>query len=157
MGILANSASVTMTSSASDDVASGFVTGESIALTTNPTGTSYEWTLGRPEGSTTRARLVGDTSAPSVTFTPDAGGIYVITCTVDGSIAYVLRVSAERLALSGSLSAQRFMPVGDAAVPTPALGATVFYSRDSDALAVKLASGEVRLLALQEPEEEEEP
>lgn len=58
MGILANSASVTMASSSSDDVASGFVTGESIALTTNPTGTSYEWTLGRPEGSTTRARLV---------------------------------------------------------------------------------------------------
>jgi len=142
MGILANSASVTMTSSSSDAVSTGYVTGEQITLSVNPTGTSYTWGASVPAGSAPgRSRLLG-TSDPSPTFVPDVAGTYLITCLVD-STSYVLRATVAALSVSDSTQVIRLSPVGDTTVPPPAAGVSLYFSSDANALVTKAPDGTV--------------
>jgi len=138
---VAASASVLAAATAVDKNASGFITGEQIVLSTTPTGSAYSWGLSKQSGATARSDL-DDGSAATPVFTPDVAGVYNITVDVDGT-EYTLRLTVTQLAQSTPLEAVRFSPVADSAVPTPALGAALYYSSDQDALVTKLADGSV--------------
>lgn len=147
-GILANAASSpTMASgdTAADKAWAGFVTGEEVALSTVPTGTSHVWALARPAGSAARVDINDpETAAPR--FSPDVAGLYTITCVVDGTTTYVLRITVTRVALVSVADAHRLSPILDAQVPAPALGGTIFYSATQDALAMKLPDDSVHTI-----------
>lgn len=143
MGILANSASATMVSSGADASASGYLTSERIVLTTNPTGTNYVWASSAPSNSSlARSSLSGETGS-SVTFTPDVAGYYTITCTVDGVTSYVLRISVTATGVSQLVECIRFSPKTDASVPVPAVGMTLYFSSDQDAMVFKDPAGDI--------------
>jgi hypothetical protein len=143
MGILANSASVTMTSSSSDDTKAGYVVNEQVGLSTTPAGTTYSWGLAKPSGATSRSDLSGSTDA-APKFVPDAAGTWTVSCTVDGSTAYVLRVTVAAVTVTSVALAHRFPPVSDNSVPTPATGLTLYCSSDaSNLLRTKGTSGAV--------------
>ena len=147
-GILANSASETMVAgdTAADNSRSGYVVGEQITLSTTPVGTTYSWGLAKPGGATSRSDL-SDTNTASPTFVPDYAGTWTITCVVDGSTTYVLRVTATAIAITSVANAHRFSPTTNNSVPSPALGLTLFCSSDaSNLLRVKNASGAVLAL-----------
>lgn len=143
-GILANSASVTMTSgdTALDNTKAGYVVGEQITLSTTPTGATYSWGLAKPEGATSRSNLSDSTSA-SVVFVPDYAGTWTVTCVVD-STTYVLRLTATAVAITSVANAHRFSPTTNTSIPAPSLGLTLFCSSDaSNKLRVKNTSGTV--------------
>lgn len=142
-GILANSASVTMTSGATsaDNAVAGFVAGERVTLSTSPAGATYDWALASPSGSTVRAAL-DDASAATPSFVPDVAGYYTITVTVDTTTAYVLRLAVVAVALGTAQEAIRFTPMARAAVPAPALGAALYADTVAGA-ALKAPSGVV--------------
>lgn len=138
-GILANSASMTMTGgdTATDKAVSGYVCSEQITLSVTPSGSSYSWGLSKPAGATGRSDLNDATSASPV-FTPDVAGYYVLTCLVDGATAYVLRAAVTHAAVTTAYEAIRFSPIADSRVAAPALGCCLFWSATQNALAVKL-------------------
>ena len=144
-GILANSASVTMVAADADDATAGFITAEQVTCTTTPSGSAYDWALAKPAGSTARSALSDDDTA-SVSFTPDVAGYYVLTCTVDSTTAYVHRLAVTQVAASTSQEALRFSPKTDASIPTPGVGAAIFYSSDDSRLAAKTSAGTVQAL-----------
>lgn len=150
MGILANSASVTMTSSSSDAVSTGYVLGEQIALTTNPTGSTYAWSTTIPNNSAPARSALSAASGASVTFVPDADGIYLVSCTVDGTTTYVIRVTVVNVAFSTVTQAIRLSPVEDNAVPAPAAGRTLYFSATQDAVVLKDASNRVFIVDVTE-------
>jgi hypothetical protein len=140
MGILANSASVTMGSSSADDVKAGFVVGEQIVLTTSPTGTRYSWGISQPAGSAPARSALSAADAAAPRFTPDVAGIYVLVCDVDGA-SLVLRLSVTMRATSSVAQALRFSPVPDASIAAPAVGRVLYFSSDQNALVVKAPDG----------------
>jgi hypothetical protein len=147
-GILANSASETMTAgdTSVDNSRSGYVVGERVTLSVTPTGTTYVWGLAKPSGSTSRSDL-SDTTSASPVFVPDYSGTWTITCVVDGSTAYVLRITATAVAITSVANAHRFSPTQNNSIPAPSLGLTLFCSSDaSDELRVKDPSGAVLTL-----------
>lgn len=147
-GILANSASETMTAgdTAVDNARSGYVVGERVTLSTTPTGTTYSWAMAKPGGATSRSDLT-DTDTASPTFVPDYAGTWTITCIVDGSTTYVLRITATAVAITSVANAHRFSPTANNSIPAPALGLTLFCSSDANSqLRVKNAAGAVLAL-----------
>lgn len=141
-GILANSVSVSHTSSTADDTNAGYLNQERITLTTLPTGTTYQWAMSKPVASGAVAKLSSD-SAASVSFIPDVAGYYVITCTVDSTTFYVLRISVTDTVAATAREALRLQPKADAQIATPSSGVALYYSSTQDALAIKDSSGNV--------------
>lgn len=142
-GINAVASSKTHAASGVDVAVAGFIAGEQVALTTDPTGTDYQWAIALPAGSNSaRVGFAGDTEA-AASFTPDVTGLYAVMVTVDGT-TYYLRIAVVALAISSSLEGLRFSPVANDQIPTPAVGGILFWSSDEDALAVKGVSGLVR-------------
>lgn len=142
-GILANSPSHTMVSAIADNTQSGYVAGEKITLSTSPTGTLYSWGLSIPTGSTVARAGLDNTTTASPVFIPDVGGYYVITCTVDNSTSYVLRLNvADRVSVVAS-GAVTYAPIANASIPAPVLGATLYYSADGNQLSFKLPNNSV--------------
>lgn len=144
-GILANSATVTMTSSTADATSSGYVAGEQIVLTTTPApaGATYEWAIAKPSGSALSCTLT-DATAAGPAITPDVAGYYTVTCTVNGTTAYVIRCSVVAVAVTTWTQAARLQPVAEASVSTPASGSSVFHSLSRDRLVAKSSAGTVR-------------
>jgi len=142
-GIMANSASATMVSgdTAADNTASGYLTKERISLSVTG-GSTFVWSLSKPSASGSAVALQTPTAATSG-FAPDADGYYVVTCLVDGTTLYVLRLAIADVSPVATMTALRFIPVANATVPAPAAGATLFYSIEEDALAQKLPNGTV--------------
>lgn len=129
-GILASSVTQTMVSTSVDATQAGYLTGEQVALSTTPSGTSYAWSVARPSGSSAgRSALSSDTDA-SPTFTPDVAGYYVITCLVSGTTSYVLRIAVTSLAVQTPSQCLRLSPVTDAQVEAPAVGVALFCGSD---------------------------
>jgi hypothetical protein len=137
MGILASSSSVTMTSSSSDAVSTGYVIGEQISLTTNPTGTTYAWSSATPSGSAAARSALSATAGANVKFTPDADGVYVVSCTVDSATTYVIRLTVVDVAFSTVTQVVRLSPVEDNAVPAPATGRALYFSATHNAVVLK--------------------
>jgi len=143
-GIKASSATVTMVDgdTAADNTFDGFLTQEQIALSTTPTGTAYSWGLSKPAGSAACVAISDEDDATPL-FTPDVGGYYVVTCTVDGTTSYVLRCSVTQTATTTWVDASRFPPRLNAAVAAPATGRAMFFSRDAQAMRLKRPDGSV--------------
>ena len=125
-----------------DKSVSGYITGEQIVLTTNPTGTTYVWAATKPAGASGRSSLSAADGA-SVVFTPDVEGVYLVTCTVDGSTAYVIRIACVQIGVVSFLGAIRFLPLANTQVPTPSSGVSVYFSSDAGALVQKRTDGTV--------------
>jgi hypothetical protein len=149
-GILANSSSRPMlgAETAADKSVSNYVAGERITLSTTPTGTAYAWSLAAPTSSSVaRSALSAETGA-SVTFVPDVGGTFMVTCVVDSTTTYVIRMTAQSAAIAEPVEAIRFSPRTDASIPAPAAGVAMYYSSDQDALCVKDPDGDVSTVDL---------
>ena len=148
MGILANSPSVTMTTSTSDDVRSGFILNEQVTLSLSVSGTTFLWSQSIPNAAgPSRAALDSYTSA-TPKFTPPAAGVYVLTCLKDGTTTYVLRISVTATASVTVDQVVRLSPVADTQVPTPALGVSLYFSSTQGALVVKDTTGAVKTVDL---------
>jgi hypothetical protein len=146
-GILANSSSKTMIAgdTAVDQTTSGFVELDEISLSTTGTPTSYAWGIAKPAASTDRAVLSSRTDASPV-FTPDVEGYYTVTCVVNGTTVYILRIAVARVGTVSTLSVLRFTPLTDASVPTPATGRSVYFSIDAGAMVEKRPDGTVHTI-----------
>jgi hypothetical protein len=125
-----------------DNSVSGYLRAEQIVLTTSPTGAAYSWGIAKPSGATSRSDL-NDATAAAPTFTPDIAGYYVITCTVDKTTSYVLRIAVLQSALTTPYEAIRLQPLGDSQVTAPAVGACLYYSATQSGLAIKLPDDSV--------------
>lgn len=147
-GILANSASATMLSgdTSADNARSGYITSERVVLTTTPTGTDYVWAIAAPNSSSIARSALSAETGSSVTFTPDVAGYFTVTCTVDSTTTYVLRLSVTATAVSQLVECIRFSPKTNASIPTPAAGVIVFFSSDSGVLSKKDTTGTVTAL-----------
>ena len=137
-----------MTTSTSDDVRSGYILNEQVTLSLTVSGTSWLWGQSVPnEAGASRAALDAPTSA-TPRFTPPAAGVYVLTCLVDGTTTYVLRVSVTATAVTQAMQALRFSPVADTQVPAPAVGGALYFSSTQNAFVVKDPSGDLFTLDL---------
>lgn len=148
-GILASSISKTMVSgdTSPNDVESGYVTAEQITLATTPTGTSYSWGQSVPAGSVAALSSLDSTTDAAPRFTPDVAGEYVITCVVDGSTTYVIRLSVVAVAVQAALGGLRFLPRTDASVTAPSTGATLYFSTtQGNKVVLKFADNSVKVL-----------
>lgn len=144
-GVIANSASRPMlgAETSADKSVSGYVAGERITLSTTPTGTDYAWSIAQPSSSSTaRSALSAETGA-SVTFTPDVGGTFMVTCIVDSTTTYVIRMTVQAATVSEPVEALRLSPRTDASVPAPAAGVTLYYSSTQGALCIKTTADAV--------------
>lgn len=147
-GITATSASANVSSPSPDNTASNYVTGERVTLGTTPSGSSFQWDLSAPSGSSiARSALDNDTDA-APTFVPDVGGTYTITCLVDGVTTYALRITVQSVSISEPVEAVRFSPRADTTIPAPAAGVTMYYSSTHSALVVKDAANVVKPVTL---------
>lgn len=131
---------------AADKSVSGYVTNEAVTLSTTPTGSTYSWGISLPTGATARANI-SDSTAATPSFTPDRAGYYVVTCVVDSTTTYVIRISVTQVAITTSYEAIRFSPKAAASVPTPSVGEAAFVnSSDSNLLTRKNSSGALQAL-----------
>lgn len=146
MGILANSASVAMTSSAASDSRPGFVACERITLSVNPAGTNYAWSQAGPAGSSATRAAISQTNSPAPSFVPDIAGTYTIVCTVDAATTYVLRLTVTQVVTATSTEALRLSPLRDEQVAAPVLGFAVYHSSTLGAPAYKSPDNSVRPL-----------
>lgn len=144
-GILANSVTQTMGSgdTAADKTVTGYLINEAIALSTFPAGTAWLWGIAKPSGATVRSNL-NATSVAAPAFVPDAEGWWTITCTVDSTTTYVIRISVLALTQTTIAQAWRTSPVADATVPDPPAGEALFFSKDVGRWRAKDSSGTVR-------------
>lgn len=143
MGILANSASVTHSSSTSDDTNAGYLNQEQITLSLSVAGSSFLWGLAKPVDSGPQAKLSA-TDTATVKLVPDVAGYYTVTCLVDGTTTYVLRISVINSVVSTAKEALRMQPVADAQVTAPAVGMVLYCGADhSNVLCVKDSAGNV--------------
>lgn len=149
-GIMANSATVTMASgdTTADNTKAGYIAKEQVTLTVTGTNTAFEWTLSKPTASGAACAL-NDDDATSVNFTPDVEGYYVITCEVNGTTTYILRISVASVANVSTITAMRMIPVASATVPIPATGVTLYdRTTGTDTLAAKDSAGTSLAFAL---------
>jgi hypothetical protein len=132
-----------MTSGTPDNTKAGYITNEAVTLSVEPAASSYQWGIAKPQGASSRSDLSSTTDA-SPSFVPDTHGFWVLTCVVDGGTFYRLQLVVEAVAVTTHGDASRYIPVSNNTVPAPALGATLFYSRDDDRLSIKLPDGSVK-------------
>lgn len=146
-GIMANSASATMVSgdTSADNAVAGYVVREAIALSVTPSGTTYQWSLSKPAGATSRSDLTDDDAA-TCSFVPDTAGEWLLSLLVDGATTYVLRVSVTAVAVSFTYEAMRFSPKLASAVPTPSTGSAISHDATSGLLSRKSTAGVTRSL-----------
>lgn len=137
-------ASVLAAATAVDKTATGFIVGQRATLGTSPAGSNYTWGLSRPSDSSARADLT-DTSAATPSFLLEVAGVYIVTCTVDGT-AYTLTITVTEPAVATIRNAINFPAVADANVPTPVSGVTVYYSSEESALVQKDTSGVISIV-----------
>lgn len=148
-GIVATSATTNNSAStATDTSVTGYLTGEEITLTTDPTGSSYSWTLSTPSGSTSAVLTSSAATSAAPKFTPDSTGYYVITVTVDSATVYVLRISAASVGTVADIGVARFAPLTNTQAPTPAAGAELFYSSTEDSFAAKMPDATIRRIPM---------
>lgn len=147
-GIIASSASKAMVSgdTSASDVETGYVAGEQITLSTSPAGSAYSWGIAIPAGASAAATALSSTTAASPTFTPEQGisGEYVITCTVDSSTSYVIRltvVSAAPRTVTGGI---RMLPRTAASITAPSTGEVEFYDSTLSRRRAKNSAGTIR-------------
>src|SRR5574343_379001 len=152
-GILANSASKTMIAATADNAVTGYVEAEQVVLTTTPTATTYAWALAIPSDAAEARSFLDDDTAAAPRFTPDVGGAYVVTCTVDGGTSYALRLSVSPIATVEAVDAVRLTAREDSTVQAPTNPAAValYYSADQGAIVTKFAGDSVATVGVPGP------
>lgn len=153
-GILANSASSTMTSgaTAADKVVTGYIRNERVTLGVTPAASSsYLWAIALPAGSSAAKASITDTTSATPAFTPDVGGTYVLSCQVDGATTYAMRLTALDSAAAEMVEALRFTPRTDAQIATPSAGVVMYYSSTQSGVCVKYSTGTVRRVTVTTP------
>lgn len=145
-GILASSASAPMVAvdTAPSNARAGYVTSEQIALSVTPLGTTYLWGQAVAVGSAPAKSAITDATSPAPAFRPDVAGEYVITCTVDGTTAYVLRCSVVSLVATSVVGAFHFLPIADGAVAPPSTGKTLYLEKGAERMSLKLPDGSIQ-------------
>ena len=145
-GILANSVSATMVSgdTAADKSVTGYLRNERVTLGVTPTGSAYAWTLSAPAGSSAAKCALTDDDVAAPVFVPDVAGTYVITCTVDATTSYAMRLTVLNVAAADVIEAIRLTPRTDAQVTAPSVGVVLYYSSTQSSLAIKTSAGVVR-------------
>lgn len=143
-GIIANSASISMApaDTATTKSISGFVRGETITLTTSPTGSGHRWSLSRPRGSSVDRCKLSASTGTSVSFTPDCGGVFSVAVQVSGTV-YRLLIDVSAFTQTSIADAIKFPPRKNSSVPTPSAGAIVFWSSTDNCLSEKHSDGVV--------------
>lgn len=143
-GILANSASKAMTSgdTAVDKAVTGYIRAERITLTTSPTGTTYQWTLTGPTGSSAAKCSLTDATIASPSFVPDVAGTYSVGVDVDGT-TYAIRIGALAVSVSSPVEALRLEPFADNQIPTPTQGSIAYHSSTQGKPSFKDSDGTV--------------
>ncbi len=141
-GITAVSATKTLSSgdTTEDHSVSGFVTKEQISLGLTGSPLIALWSLSKPTTSGSSCQLTSESSL-TTKFTPDTEGIYTLSCLVDGTTQYVLRISALRVSTISTISAIHLLPCANSQIPTPQSGVILFYSSDSEKVSIKLSDG----------------
>jgi len=147
-GIKANSGTNTMLDGATavDKAVVGYLRNEQITLDTTGTPASFVWGISKPAGATARSDL-NSTTAAAVTFSPDKIGLWLITCNV-ATATYIIRIDVVDFTQSPTINGQRFSPVLEASVPTPASGAVLFWSEDAGVLKQKLSDGSIKTITV---------
>lgn len=154
-GILANSASKTMTSGDTtiDNNESGYVSGEMITLSVvlpapeAVTGLTLEWGLSIPDSARPdRTRLI-TAGENSMRFTPESGvsGYYVVTVVINQSTSYVIRLGVSEVSQVTVLGALNLMPVLEASVLPPNSGLTLFVDVADNLLKSKDSDGNITI------------
>ena len=128
-----------------DNAVAGYVVREAVALSVTPSGTTYQWSLSKPEGATSRSDLTSDDESTS-SFTPDTAGDWLVALLVDGTTTYTIIVSVTAVAVSFTYEALRFSPKLAASVPTPSVGSATFHDATSGLLSRKSTAGVTRSL-----------
>ncbi len=146
-GITAISATKTLGSgdTSADNTTSGYVSKEQISLGLTGSPVTALWSLSKPNASGSSCQLDDETSL-TPKFSPNVEGMYVVSCLVDGSTTYILRISAVDTTITSAISAIHFLPCLNSQIPTPRSGRTVFFSSDSGAMSQKLPDGTVSSL-----------
>lgn len=148
-GIRGVAASKTHAASGADVNATGFVANEQVTLSTDPTGSSYQWALSVPSDSSPARSALDDDTDATPKFTPDVDGLYVITCTVGGSTVYVLRISVAAPGVVRYGEINNYLPLTDAQVPTPQTGFAFYCGADHSNLpCIKKTDGTVHTVDL---------
>jgi hypothetical protein len=142
-GIRAQSVTKTAAAAGADVAASGFLVNEQIVLSAEPAGSGYAWSLSAPSDSAPVVSALDDAEDARPAFTPDVPGLYLVTVTVDGATAYVLRIAVARPSILRTAEAWNLLPLADSQVPTPQVGVSLYFSSDAGALVVKNTSGAV--------------
>lgn len=125
-----------------DNQNGGYSDDDEITLSTFPAGTNYTWTLTKPKGATSRADLSG-TDGSVETFTPNVGGVWLITAIVDGT-SYQLRATVVEQSSANATQTIRYQEITDTSVPTPGTGGLTEYKSDQyEGLSIKLDDGSV--------------
>lgn len=143
IGVLANSASMTHAFSTGDSERTGYVCQEPISLLVSVIGSSYEWSMSAPETSGPHAEIRG-VDQPSALFIPDVAGYYVVSCLVDGAVAYILRILVSDVVVGTEKLALGLQSKTDGQIPEPSAGLILYCSStQGGSLCVKDAEGAV--------------
>lgn len=145
-GIVATSVTTNNASdTAADKTVSGYLSGEEITLSADPSGSDYTWGLSVPVGSA-RTTLTSATSA-NPRFTPDVSGYYVVTVTVDSATVYVMRLQSVNVGSVSTVGAVRVLQLTDDQVSAPPTGAALYYSTTQASLAIKRPDDSVETIS----------
>ena len=137
-GITAVSSSFTLGSGSAipDNSVSGFKNKEQVSLGVTPSPSTILWSISKPYGSNITSKI-SDVNSYNPVFTPDKSGVYTVSCLVNGSDTYVLRINVAETSISTFLSSIHFIPTPNVSVTAPKSGGILFWSQDSDKLSIK--------------------
>ncbi len=143
-GITAQSASKSLLSGETipDNTTTNFLVKEQISLGISPSPQTVLWSISKPYLSNTTAYISDNTSYNPV-FTPDKDGIYTVSCLVDSTTTYVLRINVLNVSEVTRLSSLHLMPCSSAQIVPPNSGGVLFWSSDTDSLSIKYPNNSV--------------
>ena len=128
-GIIAYSATVPMDGSETQPtglVRGGYSRDEEILLSTTPAMAEYEWSVARPDGSSSARAYFSSTTDAAPTFRPDVNGSFVVSV-IDGvNPPYSITLSVTTVAPMETVSHTRLLPLHPDQVPVTPGGTTEF-------------------------------
>src|SRR3972149_5571212 len=128
-GIIAYSATVPMDGSETQPtglVRGGYSRDEEILLSTTPAMAEYEWSVARPDGSSSARAYFSSTTDAAPPFRPDVNGRFVVSV-IDGvNPPYSITLSVTTVAPMETVSHTRLLPLHPDQVPVTPGGTTEF-------------------------------
>src|SRR3972149_4017560 len=128
-GIIAYSATVPMDGSETQPtglVRGGYSRDEEILLSTTPAMAEYEWSVARPDGSSSARAYFSSTTDAAPTFRPDVNGSFVGSVIDGGNPPYSIPLPGTTVAPMETVSHTRLLPLHPDQVPVTPGGTTEF-------------------------------